>query len=86
MANMLADLGYHFVAGPSGDPSDLVLRQLADGATGFEWRGQADYDAVGATPGGTKLPLPTRMTDTTIIDRPPSCAFIRSFATTHACV
>ena len=44
----LAMLGYHFVAGPSGDPSDLVLRQLADKAAGFAWKGQEDYDAVGA--------------------------------------
>ena len=44
----LARLGYQFVAGPSGDPDDLVLRQLADKAVGFTWRGQEDYDAVGA--------------------------------------
>ena len=44
----LAMLGYHFVAGPSGDPSDLVLRQLTDKAVGFAWKGQEDYDAVGA--------------------------------------
>ena len=44
----LARRGYQFVAGPSGDPDDLVLRQLADNAVGFTWRGQEDYDAVGA--------------------------------------
>jgi len=44
----LARLGYQFVAGPSGDSDDLVLRQLADKAVGFTWRGQEDYDAVGA--------------------------------------
>ena len=44
----LARRGYQFVAGPSGDPDDLVLRQLADQAVGFTWRGQEDYDAVGA--------------------------------------
>ena len=44
----LARRGYQFVAGPSGDPDDLVLRQLADKAVGFTWRGQEDYDAVGA--------------------------------------
>ena len=44
----LARLGYQFVAGPSGEPDDLVLRQLADKAIGFTWRGQEDYDAVGA--------------------------------------
>ena len=44
----LARLGYQFIPGPSGDPDDLVLRQLADKAVGFTWRGQEDYDAVGA--------------------------------------
>ena len=36
----LAALGYAFVAGQSGDPSDLVLRQTRDPSKGFEWKGQ----------------------------------------------
>ncbi|EOD20801.1 hypothetical protein EMIHUDRAFT_458504 [Emiliania huxleyi CCMP1516] len=42
----LADLGYAYVPVPTGDPDDFVLRS-ADGG-GFEWKGQANYDAVGA--------------------------------------
>ena len=42
----LADLGYTYVPVPTGDPDDFVLRS-ADGG-GFEWKGQANYDAVGA--------------------------------------
>jgi hypothetical protein len=33
MSAQLAALGYAFVPGPSGDPSDFVLRQTADGHT-----------------------------------------------------
>ena len=36
----LGALGYAFVAGQSGDPSDLVLRQTCDLSRGFEWKGQ----------------------------------------------
>ena len=32
--------------GPSGEPSDLVLRQTADPSRGFAWKGQEDYDRV----------------------------------------
>jgi hypothetical protein len=32
---MLSDLGYKYTAGPSGDVSDLVLRQTADAGMGF---------------------------------------------------
>ena len=44
----LAALGYAYVPGPSGEPSDLVLRQTADPSRGFAWKGQEDYDRVGA--------------------------------------
>ena len=37
-----------YVPGPSGEPSDLVLRQTADPSRGFAWKGQEDYDRVGA--------------------------------------
>lgn len=47
-AKELAALGYAFVPGSSGDKSDMVLRQAADTSKGFEWRGQQDYDEVGA--------------------------------------
>lgn len=46
-ARELARLGYCYVQGDSGDPSDWVLRQVADAQKGFEWKGQADYDALG---------------------------------------
>ena len=36
----LAALGYAYIKGPSGDPSDWVLRQTADTSKGFEWKGQ----------------------------------------------
>lgn len=45
----LAALGYRFVPGTSGDPSDWVLRQTAAAEEGFAWRGQDNYDLVGAT-------------------------------------
>jgi len=48
MAAALAALGYAYVPGPSGAPSDYVLRKKDDPAEGFEWKGQQDYDAVGA--------------------------------------
>jgi hypothetical protein len=44
----LTALGYAFVPAGSGDKNDMVLRQAADTSKGFEWRGQQDYDAVGA--------------------------------------
>eukprot|EP01062_Namystynia_karyoxenos_P024258 TRINITY_DN19440_c0_g1_i1.p1 TRINITY_DN19440_c0_g1~~TRINITY_DN19440_c0_g1_i1.p1 ORF type:complete len:370 (+),score=116.08 TRINITY_DN19440_c0_g1_i1:83-1111(+) len=44
----LQELGYKYVPGPSGDPSDLVLRQIADPEKGFEWSGQEHYDKLGA--------------------------------------
>eukprot|EP00802_Teleaulax_amphioxeia_P015080 Tamp_15163.p1 GENE.Tamp_15163~~Tamp_15163.p1 ORF type:complete len:373 (-),score=59.99 Tamp_15163:445-1434(-) len=44
----LAALGYAFVPGPSGRASDWVMRNKDDASKGFEWRGQEDYDAVGA--------------------------------------
>lgn len=44
----LRDLGYAYVPGASGAQSDWILRQTEDPTKGFEWRGQADYDAVGA--------------------------------------
>eukprot|EP00966_Prymnesium_polylepis_P184816 4283300-Prymnesium_polylepis.1 len=44
----LAALGYAFLPGPGGDPSDWVLRQLGAPGEGFAWRGQEDYDALGA--------------------------------------
>lgn len=43
----LAKLGYQFVPGPSGHPSDYVMRQVKDNSKGFEWHGQENYDAVG---------------------------------------
>mmetsp|Transcript_77196 Transcript_77196/g.196014 ORF Transcript_77196/g.196014 Transcript_77196/m.196014 type:complete len:343 (+) Transcript_77196:1-1029(+) len=46
-ARELRRLGYQFVPGPSGLPSDLLLRQAADAQQGFQWKGQEDYDAVG---------------------------------------
>ena len=48
-ADALAALGYAYVPGNSGDKSDMVLRQATDTSKGFEWRGQQDYDKVGAT-------------------------------------
>ena len=36
----LESLGYTFVPGATGDPSDWVLRQAADTSKGFEWKGQ----------------------------------------------
>lgn len=33
-------LGYTFVPGPTGNPSDWVLRQRDDTTKGFQWRGQ----------------------------------------------
>jgi hypothetical protein len=44
----LGILGYVFVPGPTGSRCDWVLRQKEDVTKGFEWRGQPDYDAVGA--------------------------------------
>ena len=35
----LAELGYVYIEGPSGNPSDWVLRQTADNSKGFEWKG-----------------------------------------------
>jgi hypothetical protein len=46
-ARELREIGYQYIPGPSGNPSDLVLRQTADPAKGFEWRGQQNYDALG---------------------------------------
>jgi hypothetical protein len=43
----LDNLGYRYIAGPSGKPSDWVLRQHADPSKGFEWKGQENYDLVG---------------------------------------
>lgn len=43
----LASLGYAFIPGSSGKPSDWVLRQLSAPTKGFEWSGQAHYDALG---------------------------------------
>ena len=43
----LAALGYCFLAGASGQPSDWVLRQIGNRDKGFEWKGQENYDAVG---------------------------------------
>jgi len=44
----LSDLGYDYVRGPSEDPDDWVLRQTQNPILGFEWRGQTNYDEVGA--------------------------------------
>jgi len=46
-ARELARLGYKFVEGPSGLPSDRVLRSTEDSQKGFEYKSQANYDAVG---------------------------------------
>jgi len=46
-ARDLERLGYCYVPGESGDPSDWVLRQAADKQKRFEWKNQADYDEVG---------------------------------------
>lgn len=46
-ASALAALGYTFVAGPSGSPSDFVLRQVADPTAGFAWKGQENFTALG---------------------------------------
>jgi len=46
-AAQLKAVGYEYVPGPSGNPSDLLLRQVGDHSKGFEWRGQENYDAVG---------------------------------------
>jgi len=35
MSAALAELGYAFVRGPSGDPSDWVLRQTAQTTEGY---------------------------------------------------
>jgi pimeloyl-ACP methyl ester carboxylesterase len=43
----LRDLGYAYVAGQSGRPADLVLRQISDPTAGFVWKGQENYDALG---------------------------------------
>jgi len=43
----LAALGYRFIPGPTNTPSDWVLRQTGIATSGFEWRGQSDYDAIG---------------------------------------
>lgn len=48
MASPLSACGYSYVPGPSGELADWVLRQLSDTQKGFEWRGQEDYDALGA--------------------------------------
>ena len=48
MAEALEGLGYKYVAGPSGDTNDFVLRQTADLSNGFAWKGQDNYDKVGA--------------------------------------
>ena len=45
---VLAKLGYAFLPGPSGAASDWVLRSKDDASKGFAWRGQEDYDLVGA--------------------------------------
>jgi len=44
----LAALGYAYIPGPSGDKADWVLRQLRDPSAGFSWRGQSNYDQLGA--------------------------------------
>jgi hypothetical protein len=43
----LESLGYRYFAGPSGMPSDWILRQHGDPSKGFEWKGQEHYDLVG---------------------------------------
>jgi len=48
MADQLAELGYRYIPGPSGNSSELVLRKVDDATQGFEWKGQEDYDKVGA--------------------------------------
>jgi hypothetical protein len=53
MTSSLAELGYAYVAGPTGDRSDWVLRQTGNTDAGFEWRGQENYDAVGSAVLGT---------------------------------
>ena len=55
MAEALEGLGYKYVAGPSGDTNDFVLRQTADLSNGFAWKGQDNYDKVGAAVTGTSL-------------------------------
>ena len=44
----LNELGYCYCPGHSGQASDWVLRQTADTDKGFEWKGQEDYDKLGA--------------------------------------
>lgn len=44
----LGALGYSFIPGGSGDPSDYRLRKTDDHESGFEWKGQENYDRVGA--------------------------------------
>ncbi len=44
----LEDAGYQFVRGPTGTPSDFVLRSIDDPTKPFKWKGQKDYDVVGA--------------------------------------
>lgn len=44
----LGELGYAFIKGQSGNPSDWVLRQIANTGEGFEWKGQENYDEIGA--------------------------------------
>ncbi|KAL1523899.1 hypothetical protein AB1Y20_018818 [Prymnesium parvum] len=44
----LASLGYAYIPGPTGDPSDWVLRQLSSPSEGYVFRDQAHYDAVAA--------------------------------------
>ena len=54
----LESLGYTFVPGATGDPSDWVLRQAADTSKGFEWKGQencAYFPPPGTTPRATSL-------------------------------
>jgi len=48
MSADLEALGYAYVPGPSGAPSDFVLRKKENHSEGFEWKGQQNYDAVGA--------------------------------------
>ena len=44
----LSSLGYIYVPGASGARSDFVLRQSDKPNEGFTWKGQENYDAVGA--------------------------------------
>ena len=44
----LTELGYAFIKGQSGNPSDWVLRQVSNTSEGFAWKGQENYDEVGA--------------------------------------